>query len=141
MKAAEPPPAGDGCATAAPTTILVVEDEALVLLAVGEFLRESGYRVLEAANGDEAVAILQRGEPADVVFSDVRMPGKLNGFGLARWVRDNRPDLRMLLMSGYTGLAKPADGVDEDGEILEKPFTFATLLRHLQRLTGQHSAS
>ena len=79
-------------------TILVVEDEVLIRLAVSDYLRDCGYRVVETGSGDEAVTILTKTDVRiDVVFTDVSMPGGLNGFGLAQWVRRERPDVRVIL--------------------------------------------
>jgi CheY-like chemotaxis protein len=65
-----------------------VEDEVLIRLAVSDYLRDCGYRVVETGSGDEAVTILTKTDVRiDVVFADVSMPGGLNGFGLAQWVR------------------------------------------------------
>ncbi len=73
-------------------TILIVEDEVLVRLVVADYLRECGYRVYEAVNAAEALAMLQAPEVSiDIVVSDVQMPGDMDGFGLARWIRGNKP--------------------------------------------------
>ena len=86
----------------------------LVRLAVAGYLRDRGFQVLEAANGAEAVAILSADIAVDVVCSHVQMPGDLNGFALARWVRSNRPSVQTLLTSGHVGEDDPmplGDGV------------------------------
>ena len=81
-------------------TILVVEDEVLVRLVIAEYLRECGYRVHEAAHAQEAIAVLESPDVTiDIVFSDVVMPGNLDGFGLARWVRAHRPHVEVILTS------------------------------------------
>ncbi|MFC5085869.1 response regulator [Microvirga arabica] len=86
--------------TPAPT-ILVVEDEVLVRLVIADYLRECGYKVYEAVNAGEALEVLQSSRvPIDVVFSDVQMPGEIDGFGLARWVRANKPGVQVILTSG-----------------------------------------
>src|ERR1700741_695356 len=73
-------------------TILVVEDEVLVRMPISQYLRDCGYRVIEAANAQEAVTVLSHEETVvDVVFTDIEMPGALDGFGLAKWVREHRP--------------------------------------------------
>jgi CheY-like chemotaxis protein len=76
-------------------TVLVVEDEVLVRLAIAEYLRDCGYRVIEASSADEAILVLQQPElTIDVVFTDIEMPGPMDGFGLAQWTRTNRPRAR-----------------------------------------------
>lgn len=67
--------------------VLLVEDEVLIRMVVADYLRECGYRVLEAGNADDAFKILTTNEPIDVVCTDVQMPGTLDGFGLSRWIR------------------------------------------------------
>ena len=95
-------------------TVLVVEDEVLVRLAVADYLRGSGFQVLEAANGAEAVAILSADIAVDVVCSHLQMPGDLNGFALARWVRCNRPSVPTLLTSGHMATATRAPNREDD---------------------------
>src|SRR5664279_5170450 len=78
-------------------SILVVEDNELLRLTVAEYLRDSGFDVLEASNGDEAIFMLKGDACAaiNIVFSDIRMPGSTDGFGLAQWVRVHRPDAQV----------------------------------------------
>ena len=104
-------------------TILVVEDEVLVRLVIAEYLRECGYKVHEAAHADEAIAVLQAPEVSiDIVFSDVVMPGIMDGFGLARWVHDNRPEVEVILTSSIDRSADIAGTLCEAGPLLEKPY-------------------
>lgn len=118
-------------------TILVVEDEVLVRHAVIEFLRDYDFHVLGAANGDEAVTVLSAGVAVDVVFSDVVMPGRLNGFALAQWIASNRPKVRVLLTSGYAGMEQRASDLAADVRVLDKPYDFQDLLRRISSLVGQ----
>jgi CheY-like chemotaxis protein len=115
------------------STILVVEDEVLQRYPVAEFLRNAGYRVLEASNADDARAIFKSGEPIEVVFSDVSMPGTMNGFGLAQWVRKEYPDVHILLTSGDDMKSAPGYG-SVDGPVIRKPFLFETVIQHIRRL-------
>jgi CheY-like chemotaxis protein len=80
--------------------VLVVEDEALIRSAVAEYLRISGNSVVEAANAAEAIAVFAAGVPIDVVFSDIHMPGTMDGFGLARWISHHHPGINVVLTSG-----------------------------------------
>jgi CheY-like chemotaxis protein len=134
MPGAEADPPDDPPAKA---TILVVEDEVLVRHAVTEFLRDYGFRVLGAVNGEEAVTVLSADVAVDVVFSDVVMPGKLNGFALARWTAAHRPKIRVLLTSGYAGMEQRAGDLGADVQLLDKPSDFQDLLQRIQRLIGQ----
>lgn len=115
-------------------TILVVEDEILVRMVIAEYLRECGYRVIEAGNAEEALTVLQSPEPVDIVFSDVQMPGEMDGFGLARWVRQHQPWLKMLLTSGNAKAAGTAGDLCEDGPLEEKPYHPQAVLARIQRL-------
>ena len=72
---------------APPPSVLVVEDDVLVRTVVAAYLRECGFGVVESVSADEAVRVLEAGIRVDIVFSDVNMPGKLDGFGLAQWIR------------------------------------------------------
>jgi CheY-like chemotaxis protein len=103
-------------------TILVVEDEVLIRIDLADYLRDCGYRVCEAANADEALAILQSGERVDLVLTDVQMPGSMDGFALARWVRDNHPGMKVLLTSGVSRSADLAGDLCEEGPIETKPY-------------------
>jgi CheY-like chemotaxis protein len=104
-------------------TILVVEDEVLIRLVIAEYLRECGYKVHEAAHAEEAIAVLQAPEVSiDIVFSDVVMPGSMDGFGLSRWVRDNHPGIEVLLTSSIDRSADLAGMLCEAGPLLEKPY-------------------
>ena len=72
--------------------MLVVDDDLLVREPIADYLREVGYEVLEAGDAREAIDLVDHADHVDLVFSDVRMPGELDGVGLARWVRAHRPE-------------------------------------------------
>jgi two-component system, response regulator PdtaR len=82
------------------STILVVEDEALVRLWIADELRTAGFLVIEGVSADEALTVLRGTIPIDLVMTDVRMPGSLDGLGLAETVRALWPDLKIILCSG-----------------------------------------
>jgi CheY-like chemotaxis protein len=117
-----------------PQTVLVVEDEVLVRMVIADYLRECGYHVVEAGSAAEAIIVLESPEPVDIVFSDVQMPGDMDGFGLARWVRQNRPNLKMLLTSGNARAADTAGDLCEEGPLEAKPYHPQTVLGRIQRL-------
>lgn len=78
-------------------TVLMVEFDVLVRQKIAEYLRNCGYKVLEAGNTDDALLVVNgRAMTIDIVFADARAPGPLDGFGLARWIRQNRPDIRVV---------------------------------------------
>lgn len=82
------------------TRILVVEDETLIRMVGAEILEDAGFDVLEAADADEALRILQAHDDVLLLFSDVDMPGSMDGLDLARVVHERWPDIRLLLTSG-----------------------------------------
>ncbi len=121
-----------------PQTVLVVEDEVLIRLVIAEYLRECGYRVHEAANADEALAVLAEPNVAvDIVFSDVIMPGSMDGFGLARWIRANRPQIDVVLTSGIDRSAEIAGVLCEAGPLLEKPYEPQNVVDRIKQLLAR----
>jgi CheY-like chemotaxis protein len=114
------------------TTILVVEDEPLIQLITSEALNESGYRVLVAGDADEAIGILNRDSSVGLLFTDIVMPGALDGFGLAEWAKSVRPDLKVLYTSGYSWAAAQAHGGRVHGHVLRKPYRSGDLRRAVQ---------
>lgn len=122
---------------APPPTILVVEDDVLVRNLVAAYLRECGFDVVEANSADEAIRVLQAEARMDIVFSDVNMPGTMDGFGLAQWVRRERPWLKVILTSGAARTAKEAGYLCETGPVLAKPYDHAELERHIRTLLAR----
>ncbi len=105
------------------TLILLVEDDGDVLVATRDRVEELGYTVVTATSGDEAFALLTSGLAVDIVFSDIVMPGTLNGVQLAEAVRCIRPGLKLLLTSGYTGSALERFKLPKDSIFLPKPYS------------------
>jgi len=123
-------------------TILVVEDEILVRLAIADYLRECGYKVHEAVNAQEALAMLQSPQVAiDIVFSDVQMPGDMDGFGLARWVRANKPGVQVILTSGVERSADIAASLCEAGPLLMKPYPPQDVIDRIRQLSAKSHRS
>jgi two-component system cell cycle sensor histidine kinase/response regulator CckA len=100
-------------------TILVAEDEAIVRLLVVETLRNCGHAVLEAADGQSAWDLIQDCPDLDLLLSDIRLP-KLDGFSLARFARQLRPDVGLLFLTGYVR-AQPPEELSP-AIIIRKPF-------------------
>ncbi|HEX6199868.1 MAG TPA: response regulator, partial [Thermoanaerobaculia bacterium] len=133
----EPPPAAPPETEADPVsgpvsgTVLVVEDDALFRGLMAEVLEAEGYRVLTASEPAEARGLCSgRLEAVDLLVSDLVMPGG-NGVELASELRGRYPDLRVILMSGYSGdelASRDLDEVQAEG-FLEKPFDVSSLLR------------
>jgi CheY-like chemotaxis protein len=120
----------------------VVEDEILVRLVIADYLRECGYKVYEAVNAGEAVAMLLAPEVSiNVVFSDVQMPGTMDGFGLARWVRANKPGVQVILTSGVERSANIAATLCEAGPLLEKPYPPHDAVDRIKQLIAKATRS
>ena len=115
-------------------TILIVEDDALVRDSVTAQICGLGYKTLSAANAAEALAIADRGAPFDLLFTDVIMPGKMNGRQLAEEMARRRSPLKVLFTSGYTENALIHHGrLDPGVLLLAKPYRKAELARMIRR--------
>src|SRR5690349_7921664 len=111
-------------------SILVVDDDVLIRSMLSEFLRDEGYAVEEAESADEAKTLLAPpGVEYSLLISDVVMPGEMDGIQLAHWTRQNRPEIAVLLMSGYTGTTR---GVAYP--FIAKPCRFARLVEMAEQL-------
>lgn len=84
----------------APALILVVEDEPHLRTTLADCLEQGGFSVIESSDAEEAQLVLVAGVPVDLVFSELNMPGDMNGLGLAEWVHAHRPDVPVILTSG-----------------------------------------
>lgn len=116
-----------------PTTVLVVEDEFLLRAALADFLQNSGFDVVEAGTADDAVEIISHADkPIDVVFSDVMMPGRLDGIELAQWLRAQHPEVQILLTSGHA--ESVANAVKRCGRALPKPYDLEQVVREIRKL-------
>jgi CheY-like chemotaxis protein len=111
--------------------VLVVEDEILIRSAVAEFLRDTGYRVIEAASAAEAVAIFASRTQIDLVFSDINMPGTMDGIGLVRWIADHHPGIHVILTSAIS-YARRAREIGAG--FLPKPYRLAEAARRIGAL-------
>src|SRR5262245_47986371 len=116
----------------AQTTILLVEDEVLVRMSLAEQLRRAGYVVFEASSADEALDLLHC-NGVQVVLSDIRMPGRMDGAELARAIRAQHPQVKIVLASGQSFSA--THWGDYDG-FFPKPYDSSRLIRHIKMLVG-----
>ncbi|MGV3491357.1 MAG: response regulator [Devosia sp.] len=114
------------------TTVIVVEDDAIVRLVTVTFLEDAGYQVLEASDAHEAIALLEERDDVRVVVTDVDMPGTMDGIRLAHYVRDRWPPIHIVVVSGLPNSA----GLPSGAIFIPKPFTSEALLARLARLTG-----
>ena len=123
--------------------LLVVDGEVLSRLVIADYLRECGYRVHEAANAAEAMAVL--GAPdvmIDLVLCDVQLPGgSVDGFGLARWVRERHPEVRVILSSGAARSADIAGELCQSGPLMKKPYDPQHAVARIKQLLAKAQRS
>ena len=110
----------------------MVEDNDKVREATVSGLESLGYAVLEAKTGPDAITLLESDEPIALVFSDIVMPGGMTGYDVAERVCSMKPDLKVLLTSGYSDLGVKVKKTARDVKILTKPYTRAQLARALR---------
>jgi CheY-like chemotaxis protein len=123
-----------GKSSATAGTVLVVEDEVLLRLVIAQYLRDCGYRVIEAADADEAMLVLGQAQLAvDVLFSDVDMPGSMDGFALAQWTRSTRPGLDVMLTGSVPRAVNAATNLCEEGT-MPKPYEPQLVHDRIRRL-------
>jgi len=134
MTTLQPPAPDDLPVRGGRETVLCVEDDRRIRDYVTIQLESLGYKVLVAGNADEALAIAKDGAAFDLLFTDIVMPGSMNGRQLAESMMAGRPSLRVLLTSGYSGGAIPPQGrVGHGIPLLIKPYRRAELARMLRR--------
>jgi CheY-like chemotaxis protein len=114
------------------TVILIVEDEAIIRIATAALLEEAGYTVLEARDADVAVQILESRNDIRAVFTDIRMPGSLDGQGLAHVIRHRWPPIHLLVTSGLN--ASTEDEFPRYARFLRKPYAPKDVLKALADL-------
>jgi len=117
--------------------VLVIEQDVLIRASVSAYLRQCGFRVIEASDADEAFAVLQSEAKVAVVFSDVGITG--DGFGLAQWVRRERPNVKIVLSSGFKRSAEEAGKLCQEGPHLKEPYDHAILEREIRELLAGRS--
>src|ERR671912_1500906 len=110
--------------------VLVVEDEIFLRDVTADYLEDCGFSVPQAANADEAVGLLRKNREVDAVFSDIQMPGSMNGLGLAHWITETLPDVKVLLTSGHVLPAAATEWT-----LLAKPYDMAEVERRLREMT------
>jgi two-component system, response regulator PdtaR len=122
-----------GLAPARPT-MLLVEDEVLIRLLIAEELRETGIHVLEASNAGEALVVLQSSLPVHLLFTDVHMPGPMDGLALTRLVRARYPHIKLMVTSSQQpqGYAREAADV-----FIRKPYDLQAAVRQAEKLLAE----
>lgn len=114
--------------------VLVVEDEPLIRLNAVAMIEDAGFEVLEAANADEAILILENRSDIRIVFTDVHMPGSMDGLRLAHAVRDRWPPIKLIVTSGQMTVSE--DELPLGGRFFSKPYQPSELSRVLNELVA-----
>ncbi|MEN3792453.1 response regulator [Fulvimarina sp. MAC3] len=111
--------------------VLIVEDEALIRADAVDMVEDEGFTVCDASNADKALKILDARDDIGILFTDIDMPGELDGLDLARIVRNRWPHIAIIIVSGHSSLAD--DEVPNGGVFFSKPYLRATILNALRK--------
>jgi CheY-like chemotaxis protein len=114
--------------------VLVVEDEMFLRMTAVDMIQSVGFEVLQAGTADEAISILETRDDIQIMFTDVQMPGSMDGLKLARAVRGRWPPIKIVATSGQVHVTK--DDLPEGGRFLPKPYTTFQLASTLQQLVN-----
>jgi|ERR1035441_1944358 CheY-like chemotaxis protein len=113
--------------------VLVVEDDFLLRMDAVDIVRDAGFEAVEAANADDAIAIIEANPNIHVVFTDVQMPGTMDGLKLARFIKDRWPPIKIVATSGRLRVSE--NDLPEGSIFVPKPYTPAQIIRTLRELT------
>jgi CheY-like chemotaxis protein len=123
---------------ASTSVVLLVEDEELLRALAAWRLEEAGFEVVQAANADEALELIKSRPDVDVLFTDVQMPGPLDGMGLARKIHEQRPNVLLLVTSGNV---RPSEGdIPDHGHFLAKPYRSQDVISEIDALAREAAA-
>lgn len=112
--------------------VLIVEDDALIRALAVDIVEDAGYLPLEASNADEAVALLERRADIAVLFTDINMPGSMDGLKLAHAVRGRWPPVKIIMVSGKVRLT--ASELPSDAKLFPKPYSALHMVDELRTL-------
>jgi two-component system, response regulator PdtaR len=119
-------------------TILLVEDDIIIRSPLAEYLQSVGFITVEAANAGEAITLFAARVPIDLVFSDIRMPGPMDGLGLAQWIRQHQPGVPVLLTSGTSSVARARQ---VGAVFVAKPYQVAEIAARIRDLLASETPS
>jgi two-component system, response regulator PdtaR len=114
--------------------VLIVEDEFLLRADAVEFMETSGFAVYEASNADEAIAILERHADIRAVFTDIQMPGSMDGLKLAHYVRGRWPPVKLIITSGRA--RPPAEDMPAGSGFVGKPYLLEKVVNDLRAMVA-----
>jgi CheY-like chemotaxis protein len=122
-----------GCSASNKPVVLIVEDELLLRMDAADMVKAAGFEVVEAANADEAIEILETRFDITVVFTDIQMPGSMDGLKLARAVKGRWPPIKIVATSGQLQVGE--NDLPEGGRFLPKPYSPTQITGVLRELT------
>ncbi len=114
------------------TTVIVVEDETIVRMDIAMSLEDEGFTVLEASNADEAIGLLNAHAEIRLMFTDIDMPGSMDGLKLAEAVRDRWPPVKIIIASGHRQLRD--DLLPIEGKFFSKPYDHARIISAIREM-------
>ncbi len=115
--------------------VLVVEDEPLIRLAAVDLVESAGFVALEATNADQAIAILEANRDIRLVFTDMDMPGSMNGVKLAQYVRNRWPPIHLIVASGKSVIAE--NDLPKGTRFFSKPYADHTIVDTMKSMLAQ----
>lgn len=120
-----------------PNTVLIVEDEPLIRIDAVDMVEDEGFTVYEASNAANALMILERENDIAVLFTDIDMPGEIDGLDLARIVRKRWPHIAIIIVSGHKHMEDAE--VPNGGVFFSKPYLRTTILKALHKAERRES--
>lgn len=113
--------------------VMVIEPEVLVRMSIAEFLRECGYKVIEGVMAEDVETVLQSSVQLNMVFAEVKLPGAIDGFALARTLRQTHPHIDVILTSGVAAAAEKSRDLCEEGP-MKKPYRAEDVVARIRKL-------
>lgn len=112
--------------------VLVVEDSTIIRMGAVDLVLAAGYEALQASDADEAIAVLESRGDVDLVFTDVQMPGTMDGIRLSHYIRDRWPPVKLIVASGAAILAESS--LPAGSRFFSKPYDDDTIIQAMARL-------
>lgn len=124
--------------TRKPPAVLIVEDEPLIRMDAIDIVEDAGFRTYEAASADAALLVMERVDDIAILFTDVDMPGSMNGLELAAHVRNTRPSVKILITSGIFNVDQSP--LPNGSVVIQKPYAMGHVTRKLQEIAAELDA-
>lgn len=118
-----------------PISVLVVEDEVLIRMDVAGTIEDAGFRTFQAGNADAAIALMERHEQIRILFTDIDMPGSMDGLKLAAYIRDRWPPVAIVITSGAVSVKESA--LPEGAVFIPKPYEINCLTKTILDVARQ----